>query len=186
MQKKNIQDAIMMAKKLRSDLEIEGIGVDLDVIIDLINKNNYVNYGDQIIVKEIDLKELGKHYGKNISGFIKRVGNNVYIGIESDEAPFRKRFTLAHELGHYILHPQKGDFEEIDFREKIDFTGQGKYSTDPREQEANAFAAELLMPEEQVREYFNIYHSHEILAYIFGVSYEAMKNRLDNLGLGRW
>ena len=186
MRKKNIQDAIMMAKKLRSDLEIEGIGVDLDVIIDLINKNNYVNYGDQIIVKEIDLKELRKHYGKNVSGFIKRVGNNVYIGIESDEAPFRKRFTLAHELGHYILHPQKGDFEEIDFREKIDFTGQGKYSTDPREQEANAFAAELLMPEEQVREYFNIYHFHEILAYIFGVSYEAMKNRLDNLGLGRW
>ncbi len=186
MEKENIKKAIALAKKLRTELGVEGVGVDLNYIVNNINSLGYVKPGDHLIVNETDLTPLGKELERSISGFIKRIDENVYIGIEKSEYPYRKRFTLAHELGHYLLHQQNdSEFEQIDFRDGIDFNGQGSYSSDPHEQEANAFAAELLMPEEQVKEYLKEYGSYELMAYLFGVSYAAMKIRLKNLGLRR-
>lgn len=53
----------------------------------------------------------------------------------------RKRFTLAHELGHYILHQNK-NIITCTKRDMNDWTGMKSIET-----EANYFASEILMPE---------------------------------------
>lgn len=70
------------------------------------------------------------------------------IGVNSLHHPNRQRFTLAHELGHVCLH--RGELEgavhvdrRILHRDALTETG-----VDPLEIEANAFASELLIPEE--------------------------------------
>lgn len=59
----------------------------------------------------------------------------------------RQRFTLAHELGHILLHqytsPHADGAQRVRFRDSQSATG-----TDREEVEANQFAAELLMPRE--------------------------------------
>jgi Zn-dependent peptidase ImmA (M78 family) len=70
------------------------------------------------------------------------------VGINALHHPNRQRFTLAHELGHICLHrPQLENQVHVDKgslrRDAITATGE-----DALEIEANAFASELLMPDE--------------------------------------
>ena len=70
------------------------------------------------------------------------------IGVNALHAPTRKRFTLAHELGHVILHRDvlktNGVHVDKGILRRDSLASEG---TDDREIEANNFAAELLMPE---------------------------------------
>ena len=64
---------------------------------------------------------------------IIRVNSNIHnIG--------RKRFSIAHELGHWELHPT---ISQLDLYTETNFE---EYKTNPMEQEADIFASELLMP----------------------------------------
>jgi Zn-dependent peptidase ImmA (M78 family)/transcriptional regulator with XRE-family HTH domain len=90
-------------------------------------------------------------------------------------------YTLAHELGHLLAHRDTPTVDEDLFGVKT-----------PKEQFANAFAANLLMPRAAVQEVFaGVYRSRtEVgalqvihLARHFGVSYPAMLWRLQNLRL---
>ncbi|PCJ17838.1 MAG: hypothetical protein COB02_12275 [Candidatus Cloacimonadota bacterium] len=85
----------------------------------------------------------------------------------------RNRFTLAHELGHFILHSKSGQIK-IHAR---------RYGTSQIEKEANRFAAELLMPKNELEELFNQDKSVCELADIFDVSIVAMNVRIDSLRL---
>jgi len=87
----------------------------------------------------------------------------------------RRRFTIAHEIGHFVLHPERcrpergGAVNEAGRRE---------------EREADAFAAELLMPERLVREAVREQGLDATrLAERFEVSRKAMQTRLRGLGL---
>jgi Zn-dependent peptidase ImmA (M78 family) len=61
------------------------------------------------------------------------------------QAPERQRFTMAHELGHLLLHeyraPHADGPRQVRYRDSVSSLG-----TDQEEVEANQFAAELLMP----------------------------------------
>lgn len=93
------------------------------------------------------------------------------------EVPTRQRFTQAHELGHVMLnHVAKGKSPRRDTTFKAQ-TG------DWIEIDANAFAAELLMPEKYVRHLASSITNIAELAKRFGVSPWAMRYRLMNLGL---
>lgn len=68
------------------------------------------------------------------------------IGINSLHAPNRQRFTLAHELGHVQLHrPELERAVHVD-RGSLRRDALAAEGVDPLEIQANAFAAELLMP----------------------------------------
>ena len=128
-----------------------------------------------------------------------RDNGKTLIGVNASHIESRKRFTIAHELGHFMLHGNKEVFVDTDknlfirFRKK-----QTHYSLE--EAEANAFAAELLMPEDWLITDFKAllatikqslgklesFHYDFIvrsLAEKFSVSDKAMKIRLDNLSL---
>lgn len=102
---------------------------------------------------------------------------NYTITINDSEQGSRQRFTAAHELGHYFLnHGEKEDKSVTIFR---------KHETNRDEVEANAFAAELLMPRAIID--FLMYKKKILtvagLADKLGVSHQAMRFRLKNLGL---
>lgn len=106
----------------------------------------------------------------------------------------RRRFTLAHEIGHYCLHTSITGEGFIDSRQSM---SRSATYWDSKEREANQFAAELLMPENDIltigdivitnytRE--NSTNSMDIrlftteMANIFQVSNEAMTYRLEAL-----
>lgn len=86
-----------------------------------------------------------------VSGMVHcRPGGGGVIGVNSEHSKTRQRFTIAHELGHLLLHAD----EEFHIDEKRPLALRDEVSSlaiDPREIEANQFAAELLMPALLVR-----------------------------------
>ena len=108
------------------------------------------------------------------------------VFVEQSDPPYRKRFSIAHELGHHFLHlPEDGEIvdKRADmFREREPITGQ--ISDDRiREIQANWFAAALLMPADLTRAEWNRTPSVRHMARLFNVSEEAMGYRLDTLNL---
>lgn len=64
------------------------------------------------------------------------------INVSDDAFTSNKwRFVVAHELGHFLRHPNNDNFEACTRGDLSNYTGIG------RETEANDFASELLMPE---------------------------------------
>jgi hypothetical protein len=73
------------------------------------------------------------------------------VVLNADEVPSRRRFTLAHEVGHWVCQVQEGHAAPIYCRvEDVELVADRAL-----EREANIFAAELLMPEAEVRTAWN-------------------------------
>ena len=123
---------------------------------------------------------------EDISGFLFRKEDEIIIGVNSFHPRTRQRFTIAHEIAHFLNH--QGDFfvdRKIMFRD-----AKSQEGTDENEKEANSFAAELLMPEDEVLEGLSkteIEDEEEFRAFVdeFGVSVQAMTIRIKNL-LNSW
>ena len=95
------------------------------------------------------------------------------IVLNASEPETRRRFTLAHELGHWVCQCLEGTTRPVYCRaEEVGMEPEAKQL----EREANIFAANLVMPEEAVRAAAGDNR--------FGVSDEALAWRLYNLGLG--
>lgn len=79
-----------------------------------------------------------------MDGNIVRDGNKAVITVNSRIAyPGQKRFVIAHELGHFFLHPHARQVDTVDAQQTSDWSE----TQEVEEYEANLFAAELLMPQ---------------------------------------
>lgn len=134
------------------------------------------------IAKKLGIEVLGVSFKKDVSGaLLKKAGEtDPSILLNVKDSRTRKRFSCAHELGHYILRLEEPTprYEYVDYRDQSSSTG-----TIEEERYANSFAASLLMPEVAVRTLREDGLSSLRLAKKFGVSPEAMAIRLSNLGL---
>ncbi len=105
------------------------------------------------------------------------------IGLNRNTAATRLRFTLAHELGHALLshHAISGEPPHLDN------PPDGSAVVYPRhlEQEANAFAGALLVPEALLREAVRAHRTPKALAQAFEVSEAMMWVRLETTKLIR-
>ncbi len=112
-----------------------------------------------------------------VSGLLYPAERAVFLN--AAEVPARRRFTLAHELGHWVCQCLEGTEAPV-------FCRAEEVGLDPAvkalEREANVFAAELLMPEDEVRAAWE--GDPDASAARFGVSGEAMRWRLYSFGLG--
>jgi Zn-dependent peptidase ImmA (M78 family) len=128
-------------------------------------------------------------YDGEVSGMLVRGDDGgAVIGVNSKHAITRQRFSVAHEIAHLVLHTGKPMF--IDRFVRVNWRDG---SSDQEEVEANAFAAELLMPRELLaREVDKAIAKQQMvtpqqlakqLAKVFQVSPEAMSYRLENLGV---
>ncbi len=111
---------------------------------------------------------------KNLVGAVTYVDGRWVFGINRNDPPGRRRFTLMHELKHAL----DGLRTVRDYR-----SWQNGMLKPLEEYLADRFAAVLLMPEEWVRQAVRREPRLDRLAWRFGVSREAMANRLQEFGL---
>lgn len=127
--------------------------------------------------QEIDLEN-------DVSGALVIQNNKKLICVRKSDKSSRKRFSVAHELGHYLLH----HVVDLDLNKAVTYLRDGTSSNgiDAKEIEANYFAACILMPEIEVKKKVNYSISFddnvEQIANHLNVSMSAMTIRLTNLG----
>ncbi len=97
-----------------------------------------------------------------------KIREDVYINAINGNG--RDRFTIAHELGHYILHKSQNVSLARTVNKKIE------PFRDP-EWQANTFAAEFLIPQNLIAESDNVFD----ISKTFGVSHQAAEIRLKNI-----
>ena len=105
---------------------------------------------------------------------------NASEAMSGDTPTRRHRFTIAHELGHWICHANGCGSPR---RPTAARRTSRRTPTAPLEREANVFGAELLMPEAAVREAWAAFGDRDELASRFGVSALAAQWRLYSFGL---
>jgi Zn-dependent peptidase ImmA (M78 family) len=169
-----------MGKKIRriinelfKDLKITKAPIDIEKICSMLN------------VKVIYDNKLED----DISGFLYKKPNRNVIVVNDEHSQNRKRFTMAHELGHLLLNHGGDVFVDREGR-FIFRDSKSQSGLDIQERDANKFAAELLMPVEMVIKELNKIDNEMIedrdidkLAMKFDVSSQAMTIRLVNLNL---
>lgn len=100
--------------------------------------------------------------------------------IDKEEPGVRQRFTLAHELGHFIERTVIAQDDEYGF-EEVRMGGRREKDYFPHEFFADEFAGAILMPESKVEEFQSAGKDVAAMAQLFDVSVSAMRMRLDNL-----
>lgn len=117
----------------------------------------------------IDVEKIAKKYGieivrgqfsgkdgQHVSGVLKIDENGPIIAIQSSESIERQRFTIAHEVCHFLLHKSEKLYIDHKNSEVATLMFRDENSSNAssvKEIQANQFAAELLMPSEEIREY---------------------------------
>jgi Zn-dependent peptidase ImmA (M78 family) len=143
--------------------------------------------GDELPVPVDAIAEdlLGLSVGEadlDVSGLLRPAEREIWLNArEAHDVPGRRRFTLAHELGHWVCQCLEGRTAAIYCR-SID-VGPPDGESRQLEREANVFAAELLMPKAAVHKKFDEWGRVEDVAAEFGLSDNAMAWRLYNFGL---
>jgi len=124
----------------------------------------------------------------DVSGFVVWKKGRPIIGVNARHSSNRQRFTIAHEIGHIVLHPQLSLHIDESFAVKLrsDNSPRGDYAD---EKEANLFAAELLMPAKLIASdirrirVLDLHDERRIeeLAKSYHVSTQAMTIRLQQM-----
>nr|DAO82996.1 MAG TPA: IrrE protein [Caudoviricetes sp.] len=128
------------------------------------------------IANELGYSVLEASFKDDVSGMVISNGDDEKkIYINKDDQVGRQRFTIAHEIGHILLHQKDNKGAFVDYRNKTTY--------DHREFEADNFAAALLMPKDRSIELWNKLNDVDDFAGIMGVSKAAASIRLMNLGL---
>lgn len=129
----------------------------------------------------IDPERIARVYGvqvyeydlpQSLSGYLDRDNQGSFIVVNRWLEPTRKRFIVAREFGRYYYTLQRGAY----------LPG----GMDIKDVYANRFAAALLMPAGVVKSKFEKVQDVGVLARVFNVSKEAMRIRLNGLGLVGW
>ena len=165
------------ADLLRKQFKMDQAPVDVFTLADLL----------EIEVFEAEFKD------RDTCGMItKSAADGAFrIFVNREHGHSRQRYTVAHELGHFILHKDK--FSDPQNASLIDselsmfrFGPDSKGGPDTRrlEIQANKFAASLLMPRKLVESAFALLGDIQAIADLFEVSRAAMGFRLSSLDLG--
>lgn len=109
----------------------------------------------------------------SISGIYNEINGQPYIAVNSKHSAARRRFTIAHELYHFLT----------ELCEDIDLALVTEGGLDEIERNANKFAATILMPRDAVHAIWSKGVCVKHMAEIFNVSEQAMQIRLKDLGL---
>lgn len=145
------------------------------------------------VAQGLNLRTESTALGDDISGLLVVEKRHGAIGYNATHARVRQRFTIAHEIGHYVMHVGTSTQSRLFIDRYVAFRDdESSEGSDMEEVEANAFGAALLMPARLVRDEIKK-HNLDLddeddlgaLAKRFNVSTSAMSYRLVNLGLLR-
>ena len=141
--------------------------------------DNGLSLSEPIALKSLLLKlnilTIFRPLSENFSGMcLKDKSGHRFMLVNSNQSQGRQHFTIAHELGHWLLHKDRRDEYEL----KLSRPNGGE--DDPMEKEANTFAAELLVPFKELLEYKKKGVSNKELAKMFFVSERVIEHRLED------
>jgi Zn-dependent peptidase ImmA (M78 family) len=117
-------------------------------------------------------------------------GDQGAIGYNSAHARVRQRFTISHEIAHYLLHARRSGKAQLFIDKQVTYRrdDQSSAGVNREEIEANQLGAALLMPRGLVQQEIQARdldlddsEAIDLLAKRFQVSTAAMSNRLQNL-----
>lgn len=160
------------AKKLLQQSDALALPVDLNQVVEYLGLS-------------LNEKPLEAEY----SGFLAVKEKTIVVNLR--HPPARRRFTIAHEIGHYQLHRKRSEDIPVFIDRAVYHRKESVAGVDySMEMQANAYAAGLLMPEALLDEYLDNHPALDLekpadiktLADEFEVSRPAMEFRLINLG----
>lgn len=135
------------------------------------------------IIKALGLKVKSSTLPPGISGEIRPEGDSQYvIKVSRHDPERRQRFTVAHEISHYLLHAAdigSGLSDDVLYRSEL---------SDRREAEANRLAADILMPTHLIVDWVAKAQAlgvDDVVGYLadkFEVSESAMRIKMESLG----
>lgn len=143
-----------------------------------------------LVAQRLNLTLEAAALGDKVSGMLVVDGDQGAIGYNSAHARVRQRFTISHEIAHYLLHVKKNRKSQLFIDRHVTFRRDGYSSggVDYEEIEANQLGAALLMPRGLVQQEIRAQdldlddsEAIDLLAKRFQVSTAAMSNRLQNL-----
>ena len=136
------------------------------------------------IAKKLGISVKIASMAANISGQIRLEDGQYVIRVNRYESRERQRFTIAHELSHFLLHRNLIDVSEGGITDNVLYrSGQPNQV----EYEANRLAADIIMPISKIEESLAAFNQEitepliETMAELFQVSNAAMAIRLQNL-----
>lgn len=153
------------------------------------SRNPTVPVDVHAIAQGLGIRVVSEDLPENVSGVLLAEKDPPIIAVSQADHWHRRRFSVAHELGHFLLHRNSAtlfvDANPVFFRDERSSQG-----ADWQEIEANAFAAALLMPAEAIRRHLTEQPLDPLddaglgrLAQAFDVSSQAMAIRLAILNL---
>lgn len=170
----------------------------LDYSLDDLLKSIPINIEALIRVHGLELNK-NADLEEGVLGELRYENGNFKVSVKRTDHYYRKRFTMAHEFAHFILHKDliSGDvIRDFDpeISEGVAAINREVGVTNDQEYEANVYAAKLLMPEELVVQYARdrgIFVNGKIdqidqdalqeIATAFQVSKAAMEIRINGL-----
>lgn len=154
-------DQVLQAAK---DMKIQTCPLDIYALCETLG----------VTIIEVDLPD-------NSSGSLKQENGQWICRVNKKHHATRKRFTVAHELGHFLLHKD----DRIQFEDVELYRTDHEYSPEDKkmEEEANRFASEILMPEDVFKSAILQGKSLAEIAKEFAVSPIAAEVRAKLLGL---
>ena len=129
------------------------------------------------IAKDLGLTILKSTMPGSVSGEIRESEGVVTIKVNRHDVKERQRFTIAHEIAHFLLHRERlasGITDDVLYRSRL---------SDDLEREANRLAADIIMPASLIQEALDIHSAlkpderYKKIAELAQVSLAAIKIR---------
>ncbi|NTJ41671.1 ImmA/IrrE family metallo-endopeptidase [Agrobacterium larrymoorei] len=133
------------------------------------------------IARELGIDVKLSSLPMNVSGQIAKTLDGYEIKINRHESRQRQRFTLAHEIAHFLIHRETIDRLGGTLTDNVLYRSGASESI---EYEANRLASQIVMPDSALEEAYSRYGANisesvvEALAEQFGVSKAAMEIRM--------
>ena len=135
------------------------MGIRIDEIVSKADKivENFNSRNPYRLAKELDIEIIERDF-KHQKGAYKVILNNRFVFVKRDLEPVMKNIVLLHEIGHDALHREEaimeGGFREFNLFSKQDVL---------MEYEANVFAAQIALPDDEIIDYIRIgYDANQI------------------------
>lgn len=142
------------------------------------------------LAEQLGVTVMEERLEQGVSGILYRQDDGIsVIAVNATHAPVRRRFSIAHEIGHLHMHAGRPIIVDHLVRGRVNLRDErSSLATSREEIDANGFAAALLMPAEWISaDVEGSLGEHagrtiEALAKRYDVSVQAMELRLVNLG----
>ena len=155
--------------------------MNLERLIELYRTSLAVDvYG---LVKALDLSVVERELEEDVSGVIEPFESSFRITLNRHDHSFRKRFTLAHELGHWLYHSHLIGSGLGDNRLYHSSNIERFYNSSihrRHENQANAFAAWLLIPANKLESDLKGFRGNPDWSYLserYQISSAALKKK---------